>query len=70
MNVDVPWYVPSSVIRTDFQTSTVTEEIRLYGSQHNARLSVHPNDLAVNLMAHPEYRRLRDTCQTICLPDF
>jgi hypothetical protein len=59
MNVDVPWYVPSSVIRTDLQTLTVTEEILLYLCQHNARLSVHPNDLVADLMAQLDNRRLR-----------
>jgi hypothetical protein len=49
--VDAPCYVPNTVIRRDLQTPTVKEEIRHYSSQYSARLSVHPDDLVVNLMA-------------------
>jgi hypothetical protein len=59
MIVDAPWYVPNTVIRRDLQTPTVKEEIRRYSSQYSARLSAHPNDLIVNLMELPDYRRLR-----------
>jgi hypothetical protein len=57
--VDAPWYVPNTVIWTDFQAPTVKEEIRHYSSQYSARLSVSPNDPVVNLMAQPDNRRLR-----------
>jgi hypothetical protein len=56
MIVDVPWYVLNTVIRRDLQTPTVKEEIRRYSSQYSARLSVlsvHPNDLIVNLIELP-----------------
>jgi hypothetical protein len=53
MIVDAPWYVPKTFIRRDLQTQTVTEEIRRYSSQYSARLSAHPNGLAVNLMEQP-----------------
>jgi hypothetical protein len=59
MAVDAPWYVPNTVIRKDLQTLTVKEESRHYTSQYSERLSVHPNDLVVNLMAQPDNRRLR-----------
>jgi hypothetical protein len=49
--VDTPWYMPNTVIRSDLQISAVKEEIRHYSSQYSARLSVHPNDPVVNLMA-------------------
>jgi hypothetical protein len=58
-NVDTPWYVPNAVIRRVLQTPAVKEEIRHYSSQYIVRLSVHPNDLVVNLMAQPDKRRLR-----------
>jgi hypothetical protein len=51
MIVDAPWYVPNTVDRTDLQSRTVEEEVRHYSSQYSARLSVHPNGPAVNLMA-------------------
>jgi hypothetical protein len=56
MIVDTPWYMLNTVIRRDPQTPTVKEETRHYSSQYSARLSVHPNDLAVNLMAQPDKR--------------
>jgi hypothetical protein len=59
MTVYAPLYVPNTVIRRDLQIPTVKEEIRRYSSQYNARLSAHPNDLIVNLMALPHNRRLR-----------
>jgi hypothetical protein len=59
MILDAPWYVPNMVIRRDLQTPSVKEEIRHYSSQYSARLSVHPNDLVVNLMAQPDKTRLR-----------
>jgi hypothetical protein len=51
--------VPNMVIRRDLQIPTVKEEIRRYSSQYSARLSAHPNDLIVNLIALPDNRRLR-----------
>jgi hypothetical protein len=59
MIVDAPWYVPNTVIGRDPRTPTIKEEIRHYSSQHSERLSVHPNNLVVNLMAQPYNRRLR-----------
>jgi hypothetical protein len=59
MIVDAPWYVPNTVIPMGLQTPTAKEGMRHCSCQHRARLSVHPNDLVVNLMAKPENRRLR-----------
>jgi hypothetical protein len=59
MIVDAPWYVSNTVIRRDLQIPTVKEEIRRYSSQDSARLSIHPNNLIVNLMELPDNRRLR-----------
>jgi hypothetical protein len=59
MVVDAPWYVSNTVIRRDLRIPTVKEEIRRYSSQYNARLSIHPNDLRVNLIELPDNRRLR-----------
>jgi hypothetical protein len=47
------------VIQTDLQTPTVKEEICHYSCQYSARLRVHLNNLAVNLMAQPDNKRLR-----------
>jgi hypothetical protein len=56
--VDATWYVSNTVIRRDLKTPTVKEEIRHYSYEYSARLSVNPNNLAVNLMAQPDNRRL------------
>jgi hypothetical protein len=59
MIVDAPWYELNTVIRRDLQTATEKEEILHYSSQYSVRLSVHPNNLVVNLMAEADNRRLR-----------
>jgi hypothetical protein len=59
MILDAPWYVPNTVIRRFLQIPTVKEEIRRYSSQYSAHLSIHPNDLTVNLTELPDNRRLR-----------
>jgi hypothetical protein len=59
MIVEAPWYVPNTVIRRDLQTPTVKEEIRHYSSQYIGCLSVHPDDLVVNLMEQSDNRRLQ-----------
>jgi hypothetical protein len=51
MIVDAPWYVRNTVIRRDLRTPTDKEEIRRYSPQYSARLSAHPTDLVMNLMA-------------------
>jgi hypothetical protein len=53
MIVYAPWYVLNTVIWKDLQIPTV-KEVCCYSSQYSA----HPNDLIVNLMELPEYRRL------------
>jgi hypothetical protein len=58
--VDASWYVPNTVIRTDLLAPTVIGENRNSSSQYNAHLSLHPDDLVVNLMAQPDsIRRFR-----------
>jgi hypothetical protein len=59
MIVDVLWYVPNTVIRTDLQTPTAEEQIRRYSSQYSALLSAHPNYLIVILVELPHNKRLR-----------
>jgi hypothetical protein len=51
--------VLNAFIREDLQTPTVKEEIRHYSSQDNVRLSVHPNDTAVNRTVQSDNWRLR-----------
>jgi hypothetical protein len=52
MLVDTPWYVLNTVIRRDLQSP-----IRRNSSQYSACLSVHPNDLLVNLKEQPDNNR-------------
>jgi hypothetical protein len=70
MIVDAPWVVPNKVIRRGIQTPTVKEEIRHYSSQYSARLSVHPNDLVVNLMAQHNRRLRRRLSNNLPLKSF
>jgi hypothetical protein len=57
--MDVPWFIPNTVIRRDLQTPTIKEEICRYSSQHSARFGAHPNDLKVNFMELPDNSRLQ-----------
>jgi hypothetical protein len=59
VNLEAHWYLASTVISKDFQTPTVKEEIRHYSSQYSGRLSVHPKDILMNIMAQADNRRLR-----------
>jgi hypothetical protein len=49
MITDTPWYVPNTVIRKDLQIPTVKHEISRYSYHYSKRLSVHPNELILNL---------------------
>jgi hypothetical protein len=41
--VNVPWYVPNSVIRKDLRIPSVKEEISRFSSHYAVRLHAHPN---------------------------
>jgi hypothetical protein len=49
MITDAPWYVPNTVIRKDLQIPKVKHEISRYSYRYSKRLSVHPNELILNL---------------------
>jgi hypothetical protein len=57
--VDAPWYVPNNHIRRDFQMTSVKEEICRSNNPYYTRLTTHPNDQILTLMAIPGNRRLR-----------
>jgi hypothetical protein len=57
--VDASWYVPNTVIRRELQTPTVKEETCHCSSQYSVHLSVHLNNLIVNLLAQPDIMRLQ-----------
>jgi hypothetical protein len=59
MKTDAPWYVPNTIIWKDLQMQTVKHEISRYSYNYSKRLSVHPNELILNLQEPPERRRLR-----------
>jgi hypothetical protein len=52
-------HVPNTAIRRDPLTPTVKEEISHYISQYSARLSAHPNNQIMKLMAQLDNRRTR-----------
>jgi hypothetical protein len=58
MITDTPWYVPNMVIRKDLQFPTVKHEIRYHYSK---RLSVHPNELILNLEEQPQNKAISIT---------
>jgi hypothetical protein len=58
MITDAPWYVPNTIIRKDLQSPTVEHEISRYSYHYSKCLSVHPNELILNLQVPPETRRL------------
>jgi hypothetical protein len=59
MITDAPWYVSNTVIRKDLQIPTAKHEISRYSYHYSKCLSVHPNELILNLQKPPETRRLR-----------
>jgi hypothetical protein len=67
MIVDVPQYMPITVIGRNLQIPTVKEEICLYSSHYSARISAHPNDLVLSLME--QTGDCEGTSQMICLRD-
>jgi hypothetical protein len=68
--VDALWLVTNMVIRMDFWTPTVEEEIHRYSSHYSVRLSAHTNDRAVNSRSNPTTTGdCEDTCQMSCLSD-
>jgi hypothetical protein len=48
-----------TVIRKDLQIPTVKLEFNRYSYHYSKRLSLHPNELTLNLQEQPETRRLR-----------
>jgi hypothetical protein len=59
MITDTPWYVPNMVIRKDLQIPTVKHEVSRYSYHYSKRLSVHQNELILNLQEPPETRQLQ-----------
>jgi hypothetical protein len=56
---NTPWYVPNMVIRKNLQIPTVKHEISRYSCSYSKRLSMHPNELILNLQEPPGIRQLR-----------
>jgi hypothetical protein len=57
--VDAPWYVPNLHIRRDLQLPSLKEEISRSSLRYYKRLTTHPNEQVLALMAIPGTRRLR-----------
>jgi hypothetical protein len=58
LTADALLKVPNTVIQTNPPTLSFKEEIRHYNSQYNASLiSVHSNDLVLNLVVQPGNNR-------------
>jgi hypothetical protein len=59
LTVNVPWYVPKSVILKGLRIPSVKEEISRFSSHYDVRISVHPNELVASLTEPPIHRCLR-----------
>lgn len=58
--VDAPWYVRNSDIHRDLQIPTVKEEIKRFAGKHEARLHLHVNAEALQLLDNQQQvRRLK-----------
>jgi hypothetical protein len=57
--VDAPWYVPKHRIRRDLLMPSVKEEICRLSHRSYTRLTTHPNDQVLALLAPPGTRRLQ-----------
>jgi hypothetical protein len=56
--VEAPWYVPNNRIRWDLQMPSTKEEICRSSHRYYTRLTTHPNDQVLALLAPPDTRRL------------
>jgi hypothetical protein len=56
---DAPWFVPNIYIRRDLQLPSIKEEISRSSLRYYNRLTTHPNDKVLALMAIPGNRLLR-----------
>jgi hypothetical protein len=59
MTMDAQWYVPNRVIWKNLQIPTVKHEISCYSYHYSKCLSLHPNEVILNLKDSPETRQLR-----------
>jgi hypothetical protein len=50
---DAPWYLPNNYIRHDLQVPSIKEEISRSSLRYYKRLTTHPNDTVLALMAIP-----------------
>jgi hypothetical protein len=57
--VNVPLYVPNSVIRKDLRIPSVKEGISCFSSHYALRLRKHINELIATLTEPPTHKRLR-----------
>jgi hypothetical protein len=56
MIMDTPWYVPNTIIQKDLQILMVKHKISCYSYNYSKCLSMHPNELILNLQEPPETR--------------
>jgi hypothetical protein len=63
MTTDTPWYVLNMVIWNNLQIPTVKHKISHYSYNYSKRLSVHPNELILNLQETP---KKKGDCERTC----
>lgn len=58
--VNAPWYITNAQLHRELNIKTVKEEISIKAAQYKIRISLHPNELASQLMARPTiFQRLK-----------
>lgn len=60
MVTNAPWYVSNEILHRDLKIPTVQQEIKNFSLSYKKRLLMHPNQLAINLLATGgDIRRLK-----------
>lgn len=57
---NAPWYVTNAALHKDLQVQTVVEECTKLSDKYHTRLSVHPNELAADLLIAQSRQRLKE----------
>jgi hypothetical protein len=65
---NAPWYVSNRTLHEDLRVATVKEEIQNFSEKYLAKLEIHPNYLALNLLDNTEAVNRLKRAQILDLP--
>jgi hypothetical protein len=57
--VNIPWYVPNSILHADLSIPTIREEVTKYSIAHKDKLRQHPHQLISILLEEQGPKRLK-----------